>query len=197
MGERGSGTRGCKWPGSRWSRLGLRSRRKSRSCLGGSGEFGKVRSGRELGGSTRLRTAVPRMPLRASQGGKWGLFHDCWRSCVGEAGTRKALAGRGGGSTGRYRWVLFLLLGYTPFNKGSVRLRIPPTSVLVALRGNPAKFGFWISEFRGSLVTGGAGKRAPRLGRRREPNSNFVVNSLSPAAQNCLGSAPSVAPERD
>lgn len=80
---------------------------------------------------------------------------------MGEAGTRKALAGRGGGSTGRYRWVLFLLLGYPAFNKGSVRLPIPPTSVLVALRGNPAKFGFWISEFRGSLVTEGRGRGLP------------------------------------
>lgn len=127
------------------------------------------------------------MPLRASQGGKWGQFHGCRRSCGGEAGTRKALAGRGGGSTGCYRRVQFQVLGYPACNKGTVRLSISPTSVLAALRGNPAKFGFWISEFRGSLVRGGAGKRAPRLGLRREHNSNFVVNFLSPAAQHCLG----------
>lgn len=127
------------------------------------------------------------MPLRASQGGKRGRFHGCRRSCGGEAGTRKALAGRGGGSTGRYRRVLFQLLGYPACNEGTVRLPIPSTSVLAALRGNLAKFGSWISEFRGSLVRGGAGKRAPKLGRRRKPNSNFVVNSLSLAAQDCLG----------
>lgn len=138
-------------------------------------------------GSTGLRTAVLGMPLRASQGGKWGRFHACWRPCGGEAGTRKALAGRGGGSTGRYRRGLFQLVGYPTGNKGTVRLPIPPTSVLAALRGSPVKFGFWISEFRGSLVRGGAGKRSPRLGRRREPNSNFEVNSLSLAAQDCLG----------
>lgn len=126
----------------------LLSRGKSRSCLGGSGLPGKVRSGRELGGSTGPRTAVLGMALRASQGGKWGLFLGCRRSCGGEAGTRKALAGRGRGSTGRYRRVLFQLTEYPACNKGTVRLPIPPTSVLAALRGSPAKFGFWISKFR-------------------------------------------------
>lgn len=91
--------------------VGLLSRGKSRSCLGGSRELGKVRSGQELGGSTGPRNAVLGMPLRASQGGKWGPFHGCQRSCGGEAGTRKAVAGRGGGSTGCYRPVLFQLVG--------------------------------------------------------------------------------------
>lgn len=126
----------------------LLSRGKSRSCLGGSGLPGKVRSGRELGGSTGPRTAVLGMALSASQGGKWGLFLGSRRSCGGEAGTRKALAGRGRGSTGRYRRVLFQLAEYPACNKGTVRLPIPPTSVLAALRGSPAKFGFWISKFR-------------------------------------------------
>lgn len=36
-------------------------------------------------------------------------------------------------------------------------------------------------------MRGGAGKRAPRQGRTRERNSNFTVNSLYPAAKNCLG----------
>lgn len=121
---------------------------KSRSCLGDSRLPGKVRSGRELGGITGPRTAVLGMALRASQGGKWGLFLGCRRSCGGEAGTRKALAGRGRGSTGRYRRVLFQLAEYPACNKGTVRLPIPPTSVLAALRGSPAKFGFWISKFR-------------------------------------------------
>lgn len=49
VGERGSGPTGGEWPGSRWLGLGLLSRGKSRSCLGGSGELGKVRSGLELG----------------------------------------------------------------------------------------------------------------------------------------------------
>lgn len=34
---------------------------------------------------------------------------------------------------------------------------------------------------------GGAGKRAPRQGRRREHNFNFAVNSFYTAAKNCLG----------
>lgn len=104
-----------------------------------------MRSGRELGDSTGPPDAVLGMPLRASQGGKWGLFHGCQRSCGGEAGTRKALAGRGGGSTGRYRPVLFQLVGYPAYNKGTVRLLIPPTSVLAALRGKSDRV--WILDF--------------------------------------------------
>lgn len=115
---------------------------KSRYCLGGSGELGKVRSGRELGGSTGPQTSVLGMALRAYQGGKWGLFHGCRRSCGGEAGTRKTLAGRGGGSTGRYCPVLFQLKEYPACNKGTGQLRILPTSVLAALRRSLAKFGF-------------------------------------------------------
>lgn len=118
-----------------------------------SRRLGIAWQGEEWPGARRQhRTAVLGMALRASQGGKWGLFLGCRRSCGGEAGTRKALAGRGRGSTGRYRRVLFQLAEYPACNKGTVRLPIPPTSVLAALRGSPAKFGFWISKFRANKL---------------------------------------------